>query len=270
MAPWKPTRRSRSRATRDGEPRPERGARDDLVCGLNPVRETLRAAPGSIRRVWTVRGGRGADEIAAAARASGIPLEVVEAAALDELSGGAHHQGVVAETAHFAYVPLEEVFARGAPLLVALDGINDPQNLGAIMRSAEVLGAGGLILPRDRAAPVTAAAIRASSGASAHLPVVQVVNLVRALGEAKEHGYWIVALDPEGPTAFAGLPALDRALLVVGGEGGGLRRLVAEAADFRVRIPVRGQVASLNASAAAAIGLHALVERVAGAGRPRP
>ncbi len=239
------------------------------MCGVNPVRETLRAAPTTIRRVWAARGARAAEEIAAAARAAGLPVETTETATLDELSGGAHHQGVVAETAPFAYTAVEDVLARGAPILIALDGINDPQNLGAIMRSAEVLGAGGLLLPRDRAAPVTAAAIRASSGASAHLPVAQVVNLVRALGLAKEQGYWIVALDSGGTSVFTDLPPLERALLIVGGEGGGLRRLVAETADFRVRIPVHGRVESLNVSAAAAIGIHALRERVPPAGGAR-
>ena len=265
MGHGKPQRRSRSRAGRDAETRPTRAARDDVVYGVNPVREILRAAPNTIRRVWAGRGVRAAEEIVVAARAAGLPVETAETAMLDELSGSAHHQGVVVETAPFAYAAVEDVLARGAAVLVALDGISDPQNLGAIMRSAEVLGAGGLLLPRDRAAPVTAAAIRASSGASAHLPVAQVVNLVRALEQAKEEGYWIVALDPEGASTFADLPALERALLLIGAEGGGLRRLVAETADFRVRIPVHGRVESLNASAAAAIGLHVLCERTAAA-----
>jgi 23S rRNA (guanosine2251-2'-O)-methyltransferase len=267
-------RRSRSRSHHDNRFPSERrtGARDDLVYGRNPVREALRASPAAITRLWLAQGARDVEDVVAAARAAGIAVEHADAAALDELVRGANHQGVVAEAAPFAYAPLEVVLSRNARVLVALDGINDPQNLGAIMRSAEVLGAGGLILPRDRAAPVTAAAVRASSGASAHLPVAQVVNLVRALEDAKAAGYWVVALEAGGAQTFASLPALDRAVLVIGGEGTGLRRLVAETADFRTAIPVGGRVGSLNASAAAAIGIYALRERIEaadGPGRPR-
>ena len=259
-------RRSRSRPHHDNRsPSEGRAGRDDLVYGRNPVREALRASPGTIKRLWIARGARDVDDVVAGARAARIPVEHADAATLDEMVRAGNHQGLVAETAPFAYTPLADVLARTAPILVALDGINDPQNLGAIMRSAEVLGAGGLIVPRDRAAPVTAAAVRASSGASAHVPVAQVVNLVRALEDAKAAGYWVIALEAGASETFAGLPALERAVLVVGGEGGGLRRLVADTADFRVAIPVRGQIASLNASAAAAIGIYALRERIAGA-----
>ncbi len=154
------------------------------------------------------------------------------------------------------------MLARGTPLVIALDGVTDPQNLGAIVRSAEVLGAGALIVPRDRSAPVTPTAIRAAAGATAHLPIVQVVNLTRALGEAKERGYWIVGLVTTGSSQFHDLPALDRAVLVVGSEDKGARPLVRETCDFLVRIPQRGRVESLNASVAAAIGIYALQEKL--------
>ena len=232
-----------------------------LVFGANPVLETLRASPGAIASVWVVPGTQAAARVAAVARALGIALEETDHAALDRLTAGGHHQGVAARTGPFAYATLEQILDREAALLVALDGITDPQNLGSIIRSAEVLGAGGLILPLDRSAPVTAGAIRASSGASAHLPIAQVVNLVRALGDAKQRGYWIVGLDPGGPLQFQELPPLERALLVVGGEGSGARPLVRRACDFVVRIPWRGRVASLNAAVATGIGLYALAER---------
>ena len=163
----------------------------------------------------------------------------------------------------FEYAPVEEVLARRPPLLVALDGIMDPGNLGAIVRSAEVLGAGGILLPRDRSAPVTPAVVRAASGASLHLPIARVVNLVRTLAQAKELGYWVVGLDLAGPARFRELPDLERAVLVVGGEGKGARHLVLGACDFRVRIPVRGRIASLNASVAAGIGIYELSARLA-------
>jgi 23S rRNA (guanosine2251-2'-O)-methyltransferase len=143
-----------------------------------------------------------------------------------------------------------------------LDGITDPQNLGAIVRSAEVLGAGGIILPRDRNAGVTPAVVRASSGAAVHLPISQVVNLVRALEQVKDAGYWIVGLDAAGRSGFQELPPFERVAIVIGSEGKGIRPLVARACDFMVAIPVRGRVASLNAAAAAAIGIHELATRL--------
>ncbi len=232
-----------------------------IVYGANPVLELLRAAPESVEQLW-VAAEADAARVRAAAAGAGVAVEVADRGTLDRLSAGGHHQGVLARTRPFAYAAVESVFDSGASLLVALDGITDPQNLGAIVRSAEVLGAGGLILPRDRSAAVTPAVVRASAGATVHLPIAQVVNLVRALELAKEHGYWTVGLALDGASTFQQLPALERVLLVIGGEGKGARPLVLDACDFRVRIPQEGQVGSLNASVAAGIGLYALRERL--------
>jgi 23S rRNA (guanosine2251-2'-O)-methyltransferase len=241
-----------------------------IVFGVNPVLELLRAAPESIEQLW-VAGEADASRVRAEAAHLGVAVERADRPTLDRLSAGGHHQGVAARTRPFAYADIDTVLDGGADLLVALDGITDPQNLGAIVRSAEVLGAGGLILPRDRSAPVTPAVVRASAGATAHLPITQVVNLVRALGLAKDRGYWIIGLALDGSSTFQGLPALDRALVVIGSEGKGARPLVLDACDFRVRIPQRGRVGSLNASVAAAIGLYAVGERLqAAAGKPGP
>ena len=248
--------------------RPTTGSTDTtsgLVFGANPVLELLRAAPRALERVWVVARTAGAERVVAEARTHGVVLETVERAHLDRLSGGGHHQGVAARTRPFTYATLDAVLDSGRSLLVALDGITDPQNLGAIIRSAEVLGAGGLILPRDRSAGVSPAVFRVSSGAAAHLPIALVVNLVRALASAKERGYWIVGLDPGGSSTFQELPRLERVILVVGSEDKGVRPLVREACDFVVRIPIRGRVASLNASTATAIGLYVLSERLGGA-----
>jgi 23S rRNA (guanosine2251-2'-O)-methyltransferase len=234
----------------------------EIVFGVNPVREHLRAAPGSIRALLAVPNARAVQELVAEARAQGIAVEPTDQTTLDRLTGRGHHQGVAARTTPFAYADAGRLLASGAALLVAADGITDPQNLGAIVRSAEVLGAGGLLIPRDRSAPVTPAVIRAASGATTHLPIASVVNLARALADAKEHGYWIAALDPSGDGQLSDPPSFDRVVLVVGSEGAGVRRLVLEQADVRLAIPVRGRVASLNASAAAAIALFVLGERV--------
>jgi 23S rRNA (guanosine2251-2'-O)-methyltransferase len=233
-----------------------------IVFGANPVLETLAAAPESIQVVVIDPRSEAGTRVGERARELGVAVESVERSALERLTGGGHHQGVAARTRPFVYTAFEDVLARAAPLLVALDGVTDPQNLGSILRSAEVLGAGGVVLPRDRAAAVTPAAIRAASGASAHLPVAQVVNLVRALEEAKLQGYWIVGLDVGGVSRFQQLPALERALLVVGGEAQGIRPLVRRGCDFLVGIPVQGRVASLNAAVATAIGLYVLGERL--------
>jgi 23S rRNA (guanosine2251-2'-O)-methyltransferase len=241
-----------------------------IVYGANPVLELLASAPESVEQLW-IAGEAEAARVRAAAADAGVAVEHADRPMLDRLSGGGHHQGIAARTRPFAYAELDDILDAGAGLLVALDGITDPQNLGAIVRSAEVLGAGGLILPRDRSAAVTPAVVRASAGATVHLPIAQVVNLVRALESAKERGYWTVGLALDGSSTFQQLPELDRALLVVGSEGKGARPLVLEACDFRVRIPQTGRVGSLNASVAAAIGLYAVGERLReGARKPRP
>lgn len=224
--------------------------------------EALRAAPSSVEAVFVVPSARAARAIEQMARSLGLPVETSDLASLERLTKGAHHQGVAARVRGFEYTPPEEVLAAGSPLLLALDGILDPRNLGAIMRSAEVLGAGGIFLPRDRSVQVTPAVVRAASGASLYLPVARVVNLVRTLDRAKELGYWVIGLDPAGPSRFQDLPPLERAVLVVGSEGRGTRPLVLAACDFRVRIPIRGRVASLNASVAAAVGIYELSARL--------
>jgi 23S rRNA (guanosine2251-2'-O)-methyltransferase len=241
--------------------RPPARTPSGLVFGTHPALEMLRASPEAVVAVCVVPGARAAARVAAAARALGVTVEETDHAALDRLTSGAHHQGVAVRTCPFAYATLDQLLERRAACLVALDGITDPHNLGSVIRSAEVLGAGGLILPLDRSAAVTASVTRASSGAIAHLPIAQVVNLVRALRDAKQQGYWAVGLDPAGSSTFQELPPFERVVLVVGGEGAGLRPLVREACDFMVRIPGRGRVVSLNAAVAAAIGLYALGER---------
>ncbi len=231
------------------------------MFGVNPVLELLRASAHAIEQLWVAEEADLAKVRDEAAR-HGVAIERADRPLLDRLSGGGHHQGVAARARPFTYVDIDAVLDAGADLLVALDTITDPQNLGAILRSAEVFGAGGAIIPRDRSCQVTPAVVRASSGAALHLPFAQVGNLVCSLGTAKEHGYWTVALAVEGSSTFQELPALERVMLVVGSEGKGARPSVLEACDFRVRIPQRGRVGSLNASVAAAIGLYALVERL--------
>jgi 23S rRNA (guanosine2251-2'-O)-methyltransferase len=232
------------------------------VFGLNPVAELMRASPRAIETLYVARGVNASDRLHADAAAAGLLVESVERAELETMTGGAHHQGVAARTRAPAAVDIEDVLADAPPMVAVLDGIQDPQNLGAIIRAAEVLGAGAMLLPKDRSAGVSPAVVRASSGAALHLRVAAVVNLVRALERLKESGYWIVGLDARGASKFQDLPRFERVELVVGSEGRGMRPLVARSCDFVVAIPVRGKVASLNAATAAAIGFHELASRL--------
>jgi 23S rRNA (guanosine2251-2'-O)-methyltransferase len=241
---------------------PRSTAAIEVIFGRNPVLEVLRLAPDSIQKLWIARGADIGDRVLADARALSVVVEVVDRQALDAMTGQGHHQGVALQTKPFAFEAVEDLIRRAPPLVAVLDGIVDPQNLGAIVRAAEVLGAGGVVIPKDRSANVTPAVIRASSGAAVHLPIAQVVNLVRALEQLKEAGYWVVGLAADGASTFQELPSFERAALVVGNEGEGIRPLVGRACDFIVSIPVRGRVASLNAATAAAIGLHEIASRL--------
>lgn len=243
------------------------------VYGVHPVLEALRAAPTDVLEVWVARE---ADRTRLApvrgeAAAAGVPVVVRDRADLTRLVGHDRHQGVVARLHGLpAYVDLEDLVARveadrvagRAALLVLLDGIVDPQNLGAIIRSAEGAGAQGAVIPRDRAAGLTPAAIRASAGAAHHLPVARVTNLVSAMARLGEAGVWTVGtVAPAGEAGGTGgrVEAYDAVdltgdvAIVIGAEEKGLRRLVAERCDRLVTIPLRGRVGSLNASAAAAV-----------------
>lgn len=233
-----------------------------LVYGLNPVREVVATSPGMIATLYVTRGLRAAEPLIDDASRHGIAVQTVDSSALDRMSAGGNHQGIAARTKPFEFRAIEDVLEAAPALVVVLDGITDPQNVGAIIRSTEVLGGGALILPKDRSASVSPTVLRASSGAAVHLPVAQVVNVARGLEQLKAVGYWIVGLDAAGTSGFQELPTSERWAIVIGGEGKGIRPLVARACDFMVRIPVRGRVASLNAAAAAAIGIHELAKKV--------
>ena len=240
-----------------------------LVGGLHPVRELLRSDHQVTRLLVAEQRERSPvlEEILARARERGVPLEEVGRYRLDELTQGLAHQGVVAVGPPFPYVSLRELLERldadvEPPLLVALDGVTDPHNLGSIARSADALGAHGLLLPDRRNASVTATAEKASAGALAHLPVVAVTNLVRALGQLHDLGVWSLGLDGGAREELAEHPLVtEPCVLVVGAEGAGLSRLTRERCDALVRLPMRGHVASLNASVAAGVALAGVQQR---------
>lgn len=239
----------------------------EILTGPHGVLEALRAGRRTLRRVWLARAERGgmSESIQALARERGVPVEVRPRADLDRRVKGTPHQGVLAEAEPFPYVEAEEIVslalrAGEAAFLVVLDGIMDPQNLGAILRTAEAAGVHGLILPRDRATGVTPTAVRASAGATEHLPVARVINLSAFLAWVKEHGLWVVGADPRGSPLYAA-DLKEPLALVIGAEGRGLRPLVRRRCDFQVRIPLSGRVASLNASCAAAVCIFEVIRQ---------
>ncbi len=235
-----------------------------VIFGVRPVEEVCRARPREVAVVYLAEGTRGAEveRAVAAARDRGITVQVRPRAVIAELAGRTStHQGIAAVVGGFRYAAVEDLLARAAAagepaLLVLLDGVTDPHNLGAVVRSAEVLGAHGVVIPERGAAPVSGAAVKASAGATERVLVSQVPRLLATIDDLREHGVRVLgataqkgepihAVDLIGPTAF-----------VLGSEGRGTREAVARRCDGLVQIPQRGQVASLNVSVAGAILLY--------------
>ncbi|HVE93174.1 MAG TPA: 23S rRNA (guanosine(2251)-2'-O)-methyltransferase RlmB [Actinomycetota bacterium] len=242
------------------------------VEGRRPVIEALRSGRG-VREVLLAEGvqpSAAVREIRELASSEGVPLRVVPRREIDSLSRSQNPQGVLAFVAPRPAESLEDVVqaaerAGQAPLLVALDGVTDPHNVGALARSAEAAGAHGLLLPSRRSAGVTPTVEKAAAGALAWLPVVTVDNLSRTIEWLKSAGIWTVALDGEAPGSLYDLNlACDPLCLVVGAEGPGVSRLVAQRCDLRVHIPLRGRVGSLNASVAGGVALFEVARRRSG------
>jgi 23S rRNA (guanosine2251-2'-O)-methyltransferase len=241
----------------------------ELLVGRNPVAEALRAKVPATA-LYVALGIDTDERVTEAVRLAGnrgIALLEVSRAELDRMTGGLLHQGVALQVPPFGYTPLPDVLARAAesaaaPLLVVLDGVTDPRNLGAMIRSAVAFGAHGVVVPARRAAGVTAAAWRTSAGTAARIPVAQVTNLARALRECQQAGYFVAGLDADGTTCLDDLQAADGPLVVVvGSEGRGLSRLVGATCDLTVSIPMAGPAESLNAAVAAAVVLAEVARR---------
>lgn len=245
-----------------------------FVWGVNPVLEALRAHPEQMEQLYVAEGSlgaRAASEIFSRARETGVRVQKVPREKLHKLAEGGVHQGVVAELKAFDYAELEDLLeaaeASGRPaLIVALDGVQDPHNFGAILRSAHALGAHGVVIPKDRSVGVTGVVAKASAGAIEHCPVARVTNLSRALEELKKAGLWIAAADPDSKEDLWTANLDGPICLVVGAEGPGIREGVLSHCDFKLRIPMEGNVASLNASVSASILLYE-VARQRGGGR---
>jgi 23S rRNA (guanosine2251-2'-O)-methyltransferase len=212
----------------------------EIVYGRRPVAEARRGRR-RVHRIWT--------------RAE------LDEGGLTRLAGSPDHQGIVAEVDPYPYASAGSLLEPDEALVVALDGVQDPRNLGAICRAAEAAGAAGVVIPTRRAARVTAAACKASAGAVEHLAVARVTNLVRWLEGAKSSGAWVYGAAADGPTTFTEADLRGRCVIVLGGEGRGLRRLVAERCDGALAIPLAGRIDSLNVATAAAVLLFEAVRQ---------
>ena len=242
--------------------------REDLVIGRAAVQELLRSEK-PVECIYLQQGLAGTvSKIASLAKEQGIPCKQVDAHKLDSLCDRANHQGIIAQTAAARYSQMEDIFDRareaGEPVfLVIADEIEDPHNLGAIIRTAEAAGAHGLILPKRRSAGLTFTVTKTSAGASEHLPIVRVPNLASAIDTLKEQGVWIYAAD-FGGSDWCSVDYSGPVGLVIGSEGKGIGRLIRERSDFIVSLPMRGRIGSLNASVAAGIILYEIARQRAG------
>jgi 23S rRNA (guanosine2251-2'-O)-methyltransferase len=227
-----------------------------LIYGINPVLEALRAKRVGELRVSARASGR-LDEVIALAVRSGVVVRRVPDVELDRAARGGVHQGVIADVREAASVSVEDLVAKaaGPALIVVLDGIEDPHNLGAILRTADAAGAHGVVRQSRHAAPLGGATAKASAGAVAHVRIADVVNIARALEHLKAAGVWTVGLAGDAPQTYDAVDYSLPTALVVGAEGTGLRRLVRERCDWLVSIPMHGHVQSLNVSVAAGVAL---------------
>lgn len=234
----------------------------EVIAGRNPVTEALQG-DRDVERVFIADGAEGSvSKIVAIAREQGVIVDFVPKEKIDAMAPGAKHQGVVAKVSEYKYAEMEDVFAKAEtsgedPLIVILDEVTDPHNLGAIIRTAECVGAHGVIIPKRRAASLTQTVALSAAGAIESVPVVQVTNLARTIEELKEKGIWVAAADMDGEN-YQTANLTGPMALVIGNEGKGVGRLVKEKCDFVLSIPMYGKINSLNASNAAAVLLYGI------------
>jgi 23S rRNA (guanosine2251-2'-O)-methyltransferase len=229
-----------------------------VIYGRNPVREAIKG-PRTVNTAWATKHALHEPWLENA----GVPVATASAEEIERKCGSREHQGICADVSHFVYAHADALLRITDPLIVVLDQVQDPQNLGAICRTAECAGASGVVIPERRAAEVTPAVCKASAGAVEHLPVARIRNLADFLGDAKRAGVWCYGAAPDGRIAYDAVDYSGGVVLALGSEGRGLRPRVAGACDAILSIPLRGEIESLSVSAAAAVLLYA-------AAKPRP
>jgi 23S rRNA (guanosine2251-2'-O)-methyltransferase len=239
-----------------------------MICGVHAVYEALAAGRQPVERIHVLRDARmpRLKEILDLARERGVPVRKEERAVLDKIAGGVVHQGIVAIAGEASYAPLERVLESSPACIVVLDGVEDPHNLGAVIRTADACGVSGVVVPERHAAPLSATVAKASAGAVAHVPVARVGNVANTLDHFKKEGIWVVGVDEEGDRLWTDFDYTVPVALVFGGEHRGLRRLVREHCDVVVRLPMLGKVAALNVSVTAGVLLYEVVRQRNAAG----
>jgi len=238
----------------------------EILYGLHTVREALKAQTRSLQRVLVLRTDKQYTDVVQLARSRRIPIHVQPLASFDRLVPNGKHQGVVAFASAKAYQTEDSILAGAVqrhepPLLIILDGVEDPHNLGAVLRTAEGAGVHGVVIPERRAVGLTSVVAKASAGAIDHIPVARVTNLSRSIESLKAAGVWIYGVTPSASKMFTDIDLRGPVGLVLGGEGAGIRQGVLQHCDDSIRIPLRGRVESLNVSAAAAIVLFEAVRQ---------
>jgi 23S rRNA (guanosine2251-2'-O)-methyltransferase len=242
--------------------------KEEIIYGINPILEALRSERQGLNKIILAEGKEGGTVrlLHRLAREKGIPVQVSPKEALDRLAGSGHHQGILGFSAASPYSTWENLLdqirsAQGKAIVLVLDSIEDPQNLGSLIRTAEACGVKGVILPKDRAAGITPAVVKASAGAVAHLPIVRVTNLASTLEELKKEGFWIVGADSRAEKSLYELKFDMNVGVVIGSEGKGVRPLLLKKCDYTVSIPMKGKVSSLNAAIAGAVILFEVLRQ---------
>jgi 23S rRNA (guanosine2251-2'-O)-methyltransferase len=239
-----------------------------LTYGIKPLIEGLFSNPPIFEKILVARGRGGAEfrKILDIAEKKSIPVEFVGREVIEKMVPNSVHQGILGMGPDHEYATIEELISNRHPenthdLLIILDGVADPRNLGSVIRTAHCLGANGVIIPENRAASLTASAVKASAGASELLPVAKVVNLVRTIEDLKEKGFWVYGADAESKSSLSTLDYDGNVAVVMGSEGKGIRPLVRKNCDFLVSIPMRGRVASLNISVATGVIIFEILRK---------
>jgi 23S rRNA (guanosine2251-2'-O)-methyltransferase len=250
---------------------------DDLLIGVNPIIEKLKTSPEEILLILLARGKLRSilKSIESDAQRLKITIHYLEAKELDHLAQGGNHQGVLARVRAHSYASfsqLEEIAASepSPEKILILDGITDPRNFGAILRTAEAVGVRHIIIPKDRSVGITPAVYKASAGAISHLRVYRVTNLRRAISLLKAKGFWIVGLDADAKQDYDGQQYPKKLGIVLGSEGRGIRPLISKECDYLVRIPMKGKISSLNVSVAGAVLLYEVLRQYNGMDRDTP
>ena len=239
-----------------------------IIFGVNPVLEKLKASAEDISELLVVNGADRTSlrQISLEAKRLGLNLVPVSPRVLDRLTGGQRHQGVVARMAAYDYLPFDDLLRQASgssnsSWILVLDGLTDPRNFGALLRTAEAVGVNHIVIPKDRSVEVTPIVIKASAGAAHHLNVTKVTNLRRAISELKRHNYWSVGLDSQSRDTIYEKTYPDRLVIVLGSEGRGIRPINLRECDFVVSIPMIGKVESLNVSVAGAVFLYEVLRQ---------